>query len=253
MRLCPPRRWTLPGYSPVIEVCYSEKERILEIRDNGIGMNRDSLQNFLFTVAETGYQKTGERKDRRFPSIAKFGIGFVSVLTRAEQVKIETRERVLRGKTSESGRRVTLDTESQEALSDLCDCGYGTLVRLRLKDEFAVDEILAYFKTTFLYPSIPITFVNRDLLSRISKQLNQDVRKVEAASAEMVTEAELSTIRDTLTEVLKKRADVKKADEELSFSLEDVTYDCKPKRIVPQKPIKPFWFGLKEGVNAILS
>ena len=101
-----PRRWTLPGYSPVIEVCYSEKERILEIRDNGIGMNRDSLQNFLFTVAETGYQKMGERKDRRFPSIAKFGIGFVSVLTRAEQVKIETRERVLRGKTSESGRRV---------------------------------------------------------------------------------------------------------------------------------------------------
>ena len=65
---------------------------------------------------------------------------------------------------------VTLDTESQEALSDLCDCGYGTLVRLRLKDEFAVDEILAYFKTTFLYPSIPITFVNRDLLSRISKR-----------------------------------------------------------------------------------
>ena len=83
----------------------------------------------------------------------------------------------------------------------------------------------------------------------LSKQVNQDVRKVEAASAEMVTEAELSTIRDTLSEVLKKRADDKKVDEELSFSLEDVTYDCKPKRIVPQKPIKPFWFGLKEDLT----
>src|SRR6202008_1321978 len=75
---CNPKNWSLKYYEPEIIIKISEEKMMIEVIDNGIGMDKISLQQFLFNVASSGYRKVVEKRDIEFPSIAKFGIGFVS-------------------------------------------------------------------------------------------------------------------------------------------------------------------------------
>lgn len=75
------------------------KDRTLTISDNGIGMNKDDLVNFLGTIAKSGtrdFLKTvKEAKDKAagLPElIGQFGVGFYSSFMVADRVEVVTRK-----------------------------------------------------------------------------------------------------------------------------------------------------------------
>lgn len=88
----------LSGYArdPRISVTADPKERIITIRDNGIGMSRDELVSYLGTIAKSGTKEfiramreaaTAGKSDL----IGQFGVGFYSSFIVANRVTVESR------------------------------------------------------------------------------------------------------------------------------------------------------------------
>jgi len=167
-----PRLWNLDDYNPFVVVTYSELRKELEVIDNGIGMDKRDLQAFLFRVAESGFRSRPAKRDRQFPSIAKFGVGFVACLTRAERITISTRSRSYEQQPQEetdNGRRVSLRTRSSDAYSELHECPFGTRVCLQLREGFPESQIATYIQRTFMYPSVPIMYIDEDKITGLVK------------------------------------------------------------------------------------
>lgn len=82
-----PRSWHC---NDKVMIAYSQKEGTLWVEDYGTGMNENELSNYLFKTANSGY-KYMKKREFMFPAIAKFGIGFVACLTKADKIQILTR------------------------------------------------------------------------------------------------------------------------------------------------------------------
>src|SRR5918996_1548888 len=73
-----------------IHVDYSEKQKTITVRDNGIGLSRQEVIDNIGTIAKSGTQEffnslTGDKqKDTQL--IGQFGVGFYSAFTVADKV-----------------------------------------------------------------------------------------------------------------------------------------------------------------------
>lgn len=162
-----PRCWLLPGFAPRVTIAYSQKRQSLRIRDNGIGMTRRELSDSLFKVAHSGFSEAVTPRDFRFPSIATFGIGFVSVLVRAARVHITSRRRQSLT-SSEQARRVTITAGARDAYVERVDeVEFGTMVDLVLREPYSADKLRNWIESTFRYPSVPIVYVDLDRLEEL--------------------------------------------------------------------------------------
>jgi len=163
------RCWSMDNYKPYVLILYSELDGRLKVVDNGIGMDKDSLQNFLFKVSSSGYGETARCVCGDFPSIAKFGIGFVSILVRSDAISIKTKKR---NSADKYGRKVIVKSESLNAYTEISDSAFGTSVTLHLKDKFLFREIAEYITKNIQHPSIPILFVNLDQIKKIVSSIH---------------------------------------------------------------------------------
>ena len=156
-----PRSWELSYRATPVFVCYSADKQLLYVIDNGIGMNNSDLKRFLFKVSGTGYRDTNKRIFP-FPSIAKYGIGFVSCLINAEKIEIYTAK-----ESSEHIQKVTLETGINQAfIEKIPSDGYiGTALSIKLKHQYSFDRIRDYIFETFKYPSVEICCIDIDILS----------------------------------------------------------------------------------------
>lgn len=166
-----PRSWNTESACQDIFIGYSEKRKELFVLDSGIGMNQSDLKRFLFKVAGSGYSESGERLFA-FPSIAKFGIGFVSCLIHASDIEIFTKKA-----DEETVHHVSLVAGNNQAVTEniSSDMAAGTTIHLKLKQDFMYSEIEKYLNTTFLYPSVGITCVDIDRLEQVSRQLEPEI------------------------------------------------------------------------------
>lgn len=90
---------SLKGYEfdPRIDISFTEEgERVLVIKDNGIGMNEEDLNNNLGTIASSGTKKflanlTDDQK-RDSNLIGQFGVGFYSAFMVAKKITVISRK-----------------------------------------------------------------------------------------------------------------------------------------------------------------
>ena len=80
---------------PEIKITADKDKKILTVSDNGIGMDRDDLINYLGTIAKSGTKeflqaaKSGENPQNL---IGQFGVGFYSVFMVADKVEVTSRK-----------------------------------------------------------------------------------------------------------------------------------------------------------------
>lgn len=82
-----------PDANPVVTVSVDTSTRTLTIADNGIGMRQSTVENYLL-VAGASYWRSNEYLGARGPGrkhVGHFGIGFISILSIAETLRIVTR------------------------------------------------------------------------------------------------------------------------------------------------------------------
>ena len=77
-----------------IDIAVDEKERLLTVSDNGIGMSREDMEENLGTIAKSGslqFKKDMEQQDD-IDIIGQFGVGFYSAFMVADAVTVISRK-----------------------------------------------------------------------------------------------------------------------------------------------------------------
>ncbi len=118
-----------------IEVEWSETQKTITVRDNGIGMSREEVAENLGTIAKSGTREffqslTGDRqKDTQL--IGQFGVGFYSSFIVADRVTVTSRRA---GLPPEQGVRFESDGKGEYTLHTLPRKARGTEVVLHLRE-----------------------------------------------------------------------------------------------------------------------
>ena len=128
-----PRSWHC---NDKVMIAYSQKEGTLWVEDYGTGMNENELSNYLFKTANSGY-KYMKKREFMFPAIAKFGIGFVACLTKADKIQILTQTQ------SDNGINAEIESKSTIAFieKNIQRACQGTTVILHVKEKYSFNEL----------------------------------------------------------------------------------------------------------------
>ncbi|MQY26960.1 molecular chaperone HtpG [Nocardia aurantia] len=129
-----------------IELAVDTENRILTVRDNGIGMSRDEVIDLIGTLAKSGTAELrkqlldGKSDAAAEELIGQFGIGFYSTFMVADQVTLTTR----RAGEATATRWESSAGSSGYTIETLQDAPQGTSVSLRLKPADPEDHLFDY-------------------------------------------------------------------------------------------------------------
>lgn len=135
-----------------------EENRVLTIRDNGIGMTHDELIQNLGTIAHSGsleyLKKLGEKAKDDVSLIGQFGVGFYSSFMLADRVEVLTRSY-----QDDSGWKWESGGTGQFTIEAVDGLERGTQIRLHLKEDLTeftqpvrLKHILTEYSTFVPYP-----------------------------------------------------------------------------------------------------
>lgn len=147
-----------------IWVSIDEKHKLITIRDNGIGMNRDDIIQNLGTIAQSGTRafkqllEADKAKDSQL--IGQFGVGFYSAFVVADKVTVRSRKA---GMNANQGVQWESDGQGEYTVKNIDMAQRGTEVVLHMKDEckefldaFRVRQIIRKYSDHILLPIMMI-------------------------------------------------------------------------------------------------
>lgn len=158
-----PRSWGTWERDQRVVAAYSEANRLLLIWDTGIGMDPNQIRRFLFRIADSGHHYQPRTRDFPLYTIAKFGIGFISCLSKCEEIVLYTYPAARK-----VGCRVRMYSNSTHAYFEELEPqpDSGTTVCMKLKRCYRTWEVRDYLTKTFRYPSVPVEWLDLDQMGR---------------------------------------------------------------------------------------
>jgi len=128
-----------------IEISIDKDNRTLTIKDNGIGMTYDEVDENIGTIAKSGSKLFKEQleaaKKADIDIIGQFGVGFYSAFIVADKVTLETRSPY-----SENGVRWVSSGDGNYEIEEISKENRGTEITLHLKDGEEYSEFLEEWK-----------------------------------------------------------------------------------------------------------
>ncbi len=134
-----------------IRIAVEKEARIIEIADNGIGMNRQALIDDLGTIARSGTsayleELSGDAKND-VALVGQFGVGFYSAFMIADNVEVLSRRA-----GEDQGWRWVSDGTGEFTVSESDKPTRGTTIRMHVRDgedEFLETERLRHIVKTY--------------------------------------------------------------------------------------------------------
>jgi len=128
-----------------IEISVDKDNGTLTIKDNGIGMTYDEVDENIGTIAKSGSKVFKEQleaaKKADIDIIGQFGVGFYSAFIVADKVTLETRSPY-----SENGVRWVSSGDGNYEIEEISKENRGTEIILHLKDGEEYSEFLEEWK-----------------------------------------------------------------------------------------------------------
>ena len=128
-----------------IEITVNKDNGTLTIKDNGIGMTYDEVDENIGTIAKSGSKVFKEQleaaKKADIDIIGQFGVGFYSAFIVADKVTLETRSPY-----SENGVRWVSSGDGNYEIEEISKENRGTEITLHLKDGEEYSEFLEEWK-----------------------------------------------------------------------------------------------------------
>ncbi len=173
-----------------IGVAIDKENRVLTISDNGIGMNKEELENNLGTIAKSGssvFKEENEKKEN-IDIIGQFGVGFYSAFMVASKVKVVSKkygEDKAYEWASEGASGYTIKETEKDS--------YGTDITLIIKEDTEEEDYGTYLETYTIenlikkysdYITYPIKMnVTRSKLKEGTKDEYEDVTEEEVINS----------------------------------------------------------------------
>ena len=167
-----------------IKVEADKNENTLTIRDNGIGMNEEELENNLGTIAESGTLLfKEENKNKETECIGQFGVGFYSAFMVSDEIEVLSKKfgdkkAYLWKSSGKDGYTI------EEASKD----DYGTTITLHLKkdtdeenyskysDEFTLEGLIKKYSDYIKYPiKMDLTHKDKDEDGKEKTHVHEEV------------------------------------------------------------------------------
>ncbi|MBF6473974.1 MULTISPECIES: molecular chaperone HtpG [Nocardia] len=217
-----------------IELEVDKDNRILTVRDNGIGMSRAEVVDLIGTLAKSGTaelrKKLNEAKSEAAAEelIGQFGIGFYSTFMVADTVTLTTRRA---GETTGT-RWQSSAGSSTYTIEELDEAPQGTSVALQLK---AVDEEDHLFDYTLEWKLREIVKKYSDFIAwPIRMQVERTVTEGEGEDAKETTILEDQTLNSMKALWTRPKSEV--SDEEYKEFYKHVSHGWDdPLEIIPMK------------------
>ena len=159
--------------NPEIKITADPDAKTLTVSDNGIGMTRDELIEYLGTIAKSGtkeFLKAAKENSTNNELIGQFGVGFYSVFMVADKVEVISRKLgtgdTFKFESSGDGSYTISDTEQRS------ECGTTITLHLRensepdaknYADEWTIRAIIEKYSD---FISWPIVFKDATINSR---------------------------------------------------------------------------------------
>lgn len=201
-----------------IRLVVDKEARTLTIRDNGIGMTKEELEENLGTIARSGSElfKENMSDDKNMSIIGQFGVGFYSAFMVSDKVSVFSRS--IHSDTTYNWTSTGADGYTLEECEN---GGIGTTIILYLKentDEENYDEFLEYYKL-------------EGLVKKYSDYIHYPIRMLQQHKEEEKDVSEDKTLNSMVPIWQKKKKDVK--EEEYNDFYIDKFYDYeKPLRVI---------------------
>ena len=134
-----------------IEIKADKDARTLTVTDNGIGMDKDDLENNLGTIASSGsykFKQEMEQKQDDIDIIGQFGVGFYSAFMVAKEITVITKKY-----GSDTAYRWNSTGADGYEIEECEKDGLGTEIILTLKDnteDESYDEFLEQYRISGL-------------------------------------------------------------------------------------------------------
>lgn len=181
-----------------IKMSIDKDNKILYIRDRGIGMTKEDLIKNLGTIAKSGTAAFLEQmqKGGDMNLIGQFGLGFYSVYLVADTVEVITKhnddKQYIWESNAQGSFSIVEDTENEPL-------GRGTLIKIHLKD-----EAMEYLEEHKL----------RELVGKYSEFINFPIYLLTEKEVEVPVEDDAAEEADASTEDKADEADAKDESEE---------------------------------------
>jgi molecular chaperone HtpG len=212
-----------------IRLAFDKDARTITIRDNGIGMTREEVQEHIGTIAKSGTKQffeklTGEQaKDSEL--IGQFGVGFYSSFIVADKVTLTTRKA---GANKDEGARWESACEGEYTLETVTKDTRGTEIVLHLKegeDEFLDGWRLRGIVKKFSdHISIPIVMIKEVTPSYDEEESQGEGEEAKAEKKEKPAPViEDETVNSASALWTKARQDIK--DEDYNEFYKHVSHD----------------------------
>lgn len=153
------------NYVPLVRVVFNRVQRTIHVHDNGCGMSVRTVLDHFLTVGNSR-SKAAAYSDDNYAPIARFGIGFWSVFTIAEQAEVETRlfegchdETRYQKRSSGISFKIALDVSKDYTVFEEKAMTVGTTITLFLKPGIVLDEIVERARGHLLATSVPVSWV----------------------------------------------------------------------------------------------
>lgn len=182
-----------------IRITPDEKSRTLTIADNGIGMNRDEIVEYIGTIAKSGtgefsemLKKATEKKESAPELIGQFGVGFYSSFMVAEKVELISRKA-----GEEKAWKWTSTGEGSYTIEEAERGTQGTTIILHLKAEDKEDEDFQDFTQEWVIRQVVkkySDFVGYPIKMQIERtriERDENGKPLEGAKEETVVEDEV--------------------------------------------------------------
>lgn len=175
-------------FNPRIDIKIDKDAKTLTIKDSGIGMNEEDLQNNLGTIAKSGTKaflenlSGDQKKDSQL--IGQFGVGFYACFMVASKVEVTTKK----ANESQAYKWISSGDGEYEIEKASMD-GYGTEIKMFIND----DE--AEFLETYRIESIIKKYSNHisfaifmDKEKFVAAKKDDDGKEIEPSRTDIVNE-----------------------------------------------------------------
>lgn len=156
------------AYQPEIRVFFDRKQHSVRISDNGCGMSERTVLNNFLTVGSSR-SKEKSYASAHYSPIARFGIGFWSVFTIADNVDVSTAAfEEYRGRPEDAKRakgfafNVQLGELQDFTVFSALERRCGTDIVLQLKPGVVIDDVYTSTRSQLVCSMVPMVLVLDD-------------------------------------------------------------------------------------------
>ena len=217
-----------------IGVAIDKENRTLTISDNGIGMNKEELENNLGTIAKSGssvFKEENEKKEN-IDIIGQFGVGFYSAFMVASEVKVVSKEY-----GEDKAYEWSSEGASGYTINETEKDSYGTDINLTIKEDTEEEDYSTYLET----------YTIENLIKKYSDYITYPIKmnithsKLKEGTKDEYEDVTEEEVINSLVPLWKRnRGEIKEEDYNTFYSDKFFDYD---------KPLKVMHFNMEGLIN----